>query len=267
MMMVKRATMGLAITLALLMQASAQIVSDLERGGSVFWKFNSGQYEITGGMSMSGGLTASDPLEFAFQDLNNDGIALDVRLNISELFPDIGIDYSIDLIATVISDDGNTAIVRWFASDDPNQCLTVNIGGTTVQALVTRIEGALQGIITRIPCQANPYDSDWRSVSLLINENGGDANNYLRAEGYLFCVQIPTAFTVARIFNMDWDAYGGGILAGDVNRDGIVDDADLLAVLFAFGQTGSDLPEDINGDGVVDDADLLTVLFNFGSSC
>jgi hypothetical protein len=46
-----------------------------------------------------------------------------------------------------------------------------------------------------------------------------------------------------------------------------VDDADLLAVLFAFGQTGSGLPEDINGDGVVDDADLLTVLFNFGSTC
>jgi hypothetical protein len=253
--------------LALLMQASAQIVPDLERGGSVFWKFNSGQYEITGGYSASDDVTASDPLEFTFADLNNDGIALDVRLNLQDLIPNLGIDYSIDLIATVISDDGNTAIVRWFASDDPNQCVTVNIGGTTVQALVTRIEGALQGIITRIPCQANPYDSDWRSVSLLINENGGDANNYLRAEGYLFCVQIPTAFTVARIFNMDWDAYGGGILAGDVNRDGIVDDADLLAVLFAFGQTGSGLPEDINGDGVVDDADLLTVLFNFGSTC
>jgi hypothetical protein len=45
-----------------------------------------------------------------------------------------------------------------------------------------------------------------------------------------------------------------------------VDDADLLAVLFAFGQTGSGLPEDVNSDGVVDDADLLTVLFNFGSN-
>jgi hypothetical protein len=266
-MMCGRTLIGSVMGLALLMQASAQIVPDLERGGSVFWKFNSGRYEITGGYSASDDVTASDPLEFTFADLNNDGIALDVRLNLQDLIPNLGIDYSIDLIATVISDDGNTAIVRWFASDDPNQCVTVNIGGTTVQALVTRIEGALQGIITRIPCQANPYDSDWRSVSLLINENGGNANNYLRAEGYLFCVQIPTAFTVARIFNMDWDAYGGGILAGDVNQDGIVDDADLLAVLFAFGQTGSDLPEDINGDGVVDDADLLTVLFNFGSTC
>jgi hypothetical protein len=53
----------------------------------------------------------------------------------------------------------------------------------------------------------------------------------------------------------------------DLNRDGCVDDADLLAVLFAFGQTGSNLAEDINCDGVVDDADLLSMLFAFGSGC
>jgi hypothetical protein len=52
-----------------------------------------------------------------------------------------------------------------------------------------------------------------------------------------------------------------------VNGDGCVDDADLLAVLFAFGQTGSGLPEDVNQDGLVDDADLLMVLFNFGQGC
>lgn len=54
---------------------------------------------------------------------------------------------------------------------------------------------------------------------------------------------------------------------GDVNGDGCVDDADLLTVLFNFGQSGSGLPEDVNGDGTVDDADLLLVLFNFGSGC
>jgi hypothetical protein len=54
---------------------------------------------------------------------------------------------------------------------------------------------------------------------------------------------------------------------GDVDGNGCVDDADLLAVLFAFGSTGSGLPEDINCDQVVDDADLLDVLFNFGSGC
>ena len=58
---------------------------------------------------------------------------------------------------------------------------------------------------------------------------------------------------------------------GDVNNDGCVDDADLLAVLFAFGSTGLGdrgfRPEDVNYDLVVDDADLLLVLFDFGRGC
>jgi hypothetical protein len=55
---------------------------------------------------------------------------------------------------------------------------------------------------------------------------------------------------------------------GDVDDNGCVDDADLLAILFAFGSTGSDLGRvDANCDQVVDDADLLLVLFNFGSGC
>jgi len=54
--------------------------------------------------------------------------------------------------------------------------------------------------------------------------------------------------------------------AGDVDFSGCVDDADLLAVLFAFGQTSARY-EDLNYDRLVDDADLLIVLFNFGSGC
>jgi hypothetical protein len=51
---------------------------------------------------------------------------------------------------------------------------------------------------------------------------------------------------------------------GDVNGDNIIDDADLLAVLFEFGNI-TNAPADVNGDGIVDDADLLIVLFNFGA--
>jgi probable HAF family extracellular repeat protein len=55
---------------------------------------------------------------------------------------------------------------------------------------------------------------------------------------------------------------------GDVDGNGCVDDADLLQVLFAFGNTGQGLGRvDVNCDGIVDDADLLQVLFNFGSGC
>jgi hypothetical protein len=53
----------------------------------------------------------------------------------------------------------------------------------------------------------------------------------------------------------------------DVNTDGVVDDADLLAVLFYFGYTAPNADVDTNFDGVIDDADLLNVLFNFGNSC
>ncbi len=53
---------------------------------------------------------------------------------------------------------------------------------------------------------------------------------------------------------------------GDVDGNGCVDDADLLRVLFTFGNTDA-VPEDTNGDNQVDDADLLTVLFHFGNGC
>jgi hypothetical protein len=55
---------------------------------------------------------------------------------------------------------------------------------------------------------------------------------------------------------------------GDVDNNGCIDDADLLEVLFAFGNTGSNLGRvDLNCDEIVDDGDLLEVLFNFGSGC
>jgi hypothetical protein len=56
-------------------------------------------------------------------------------------------------------------------------------------------------------------------------------------------------------------------VAGDLDGNGCVNDSDLLAILFAFGNTGSGLMEDITGDGAVNDSDLLLVLFNFGSGC
>jgi probable HAF family extracellular repeat protein len=83
-------------------------------------------------------------------------------------------------------------------------------------------------------------------------------------------VHLVLAGTEADLEEMtvrDWlDLARIGLPSGDASFDGCVDDADLLAVLFAFGQTG-DLPEDVNDDGVVDDADLLQVLFNFGGGC
>ncbi len=100
-------------------------------------------------------------------------------------------------------------------------------------------------------------------------------NDYVRGELY----QVPaygTAPTATLIYDeVSPYKFGLGVAIlpqcephnGDVDLDGIVDDADLLAVLFAFGQQGIHLGRvDVNCDGAVDDADLLTVLFHFGQS-
>ena len=244
--------------------ATAQIANELARGGSISWQFLSGEYEITGAISQSGTLDDSDPLAFPLQDLNNDGVALDVLLDLAELLPDVGLNYQVPLIATVVSDDGNTAIIRWTGALSPNQCIQVDIG-TQVEVLITNVEASLQAAVTRIACQPDSLGQLPRSVTLQLVPNGGDTYNYLNAQGYLFCIQQDFARVNARIFNMDWIGRGGGIpkSLGNVNDDCIVDDADLLAVLFAFGSNSA--AEDTNNDGIVDDADLLTVLFNFGA--
>ncbi|MCS7208082.1 MAG: carboxypeptidase regulatory-like domain-containing protein [Fimbriimonadales bacterium] len=54
-------------------------------------------------------------------------------------------------------------------------------------------------------------------------------------------------------------------LIGDTNDDNRIDDADLMEILFRFGQKEPNAP-DLNGDGYVDDADLMLVLFHFGAS-
>ena len=262
-----RKVLALGLVSAITALANAQIVTNLEQGGKLYWKFNSGQYNITGALSLSGNISASDPIEFPLQDLNNDGRKLDVLLDLEELGLDI--DYVLLLIGTVVSENANEAIIRWAADVNPNQCVNVSISGTTVQVLITRLAGALQARVTPIACQSNPYNSEWQNVTLQFEDNGGDANNFLRVEGYLFCPDEPTGalFATAVINTMDWESYAGGFTGvfGNVNGDNIVDDADLLQVLFNFGS--NDPAADTNGDGIVDDADLLTVLFNFGASC
>lgn len=262
-----RKALAVVASITLVAFANAQIVRNLEQGGRIFWKFNSGQYDITGALTLSGTLSASDPIEFPLQDLNDDGRRLDIRLCIQELFPDLGIQYCLDLIGTVVSETDSQAIMRWAASGNPNQCVPVNISGTTVQVLITEISGALQAQITPIPCRSNPYNPSWRNVTLFAQENGGDDNNFLRIRGFVFCFENPFTAAQARLFNLDWEAYGGGLTGvfGNLNGDTIVNNADLLQVLFNFGSSN---PEgDANGDGIVNNADLLLVLFNFGRSC
>lgn len=53
----------------------------------------------------------------------------------------------------------------------------------------------------------------------------------------------------------------------DIDRDGCVNDADLLTILYKFGAVALGDPADINGDGIINDGDLLEVLYQFGFGC
>ena len=63
--------------------------------------------------------------------------------------------------------------------------------------------------------------------------------------------------------SVDMGAYEYFVCLSDVNGDLVVDVLDLLAVLAAWGQTGT-CPEDVNNDGIVNVLDLLQVLADWG---
>lgn len=75
-----------------------------------------------------------------------------------------------------------------------------------------------------------------------------------------FRAGIPTEMLLVRFGT-------GKRVYADMNDDGCVDDAELLAVLFHYGSAGEDLDADIDFNGVVDDADLLLVLLELGVGC
>jgi hypothetical protein len=115
--------------------------------------------------------------------------------------------------------------------------------------VLNRRTGDANNRITRVLIYAKNTDGNWVQESII-------SGNEILPDG-----TQPSAFGFD-IFNFT-SGIGTDPTQGDVNLDGIVDDADLLEILFNFG---SDNPElDTNYDGTVDDADLLTVLFNFGS--
>ncbi len=178
-------------------------------------------------------------------------------MRVRDLVNAIPSDYMLRWHATILPNGD----LQWDMDAQPNECTTLS----GIAFKLTRIWGRITVRLSDLQCQADPHGRLSRSVTVQFDETGGDSANYLRLEGYAFCVEQPPFLTQGDVFQLDIRGYGGGLpkSLGNLNSDCVVDDADLLQVLFNFGS--NDAGSDANSDGIVDDADLLIVLFNFGA--
>ncbi len=245
-------------------------VDDLRAADRVYFDLRGLTYSYSGAISGSGSVSDEEAPPTCIPKQSG---TLDIALNLR----DFGLPYDITVVLAgrALSDD----VVEWSADVRPDLCITVE--GISVK--IKRIWGKLTAQLTRRPFFIEPLCE--RTFSLTAVPYGGDSGNWLNGEFYALCQEFDFTRVNAQVRSMDYYATSGIdhelpnprllyqftrsqwvelILQGDVNGDGCVDDADLLRVLFAFGQSGSNLPEDLNGDGTVDDADLLIALFNFG---
>ncbi len=192
---------------------------------------------------------------------------LNFQLPINQVLQEIASSEILTFTATIIDD--NT--VQWNVDQifNPPICAVISASSQQLPFKFSRVFGTLTMTISEVSCQDDPLGLLGRQVTLRLTPAAGQPNSM----GFEGRVTDGACFAdffggCGSAFNLSYVAYGGACASveGDVNGDGCVDDADLLAVLFAFGSTDGGA-EDVNSDGVVDDADLLIVLFNFGSGC
>ncbi len=262
-----------AATLTLSMSFAQSLVDELRNAGSMSFDLNNFNYYLradvfdgrgcVNNLASGAGTNQPDRLITFFPG------TLNFRLRINEVLQEISSTEEIDFIATVI----NANTVQWNVNRvfDPPVCAIISAQGQTLPFKFSRVFGTLTMTLTPIECQDDPLGLLNRQVKIRLTPAEGQPN----AMGFEGRVTDGACFAdffggCGSAFDLSYVGYGGACPSGpegDVNGDGCVDDADLLAVLFAFGGTGSNLPEDVNRDGTVDDADLLIVLFNFGAGC
>jgi thermitase len=152
----------------------------------------------------------------------------------------------------------------------------INLQASVQKALTVPVRGRVQiqgytgsynGRTVEVVLRPRGGGSTLATASGTLNSTGNFEVSFFNYLGYYDLAIRAQGTLLKRVPNarMRYPGVSGlnlTLTPGDVNGDNVIDDADLLQVLFAFGANNPSV--DLNGDGVVDDADLLLVLFNFG---
>jgi hypothetical protein len=99
------------------------------------------------------------------------------------------------------------------------------------------------------------------TVRFRFNPAGLSAGTYTATATITTSDENVPGETTAQV-TVSLSAIVGGGRVGDLNGDGIVNGADLGALLSQWGANGG--PADLNGDGIVNGADIGTMLANWG---
>jgi hypothetical protein len=263
MMMQTARLFGLLGIAALICASNAQSLADrLRDAGNISFKINNADYAVNIDLGQGCVVTfasGTTGAQNAFV-INFDPGTLDFTTTLNQIVNSIASTQTVRFVARV-SDNS----ITWTAQNISQPvCTTITIEGTGYPFRIDSIYGTIAVDLEEIQCTSDPLGLLNREVAIRLNNV--TATSEVGFTGYVTdAVCTPLIPTCARAFNIQLASYGGARLEGDVDCNGCVDDADLLAVLFAFGGSGG--AEDLNGDGTVDDADLLKVLFAFGSGC
>jgi hypothetical protein len=149
-------------------------------------------------------------------------------------------------------------VVQWDGAIDVNECVTIDLNGTMVTALVRDVEVRLTATATAIAPTADADCSETFNVQLM--HTGTNADNFINFVAYGGCIQLPLTEINFSAQNMMFTGLTGAAPSPDLNGDGVVDGADLATLLAQWGTNGS---ADLNGDGIVNGADLAALLANW----
>ena len=254
---------GLLGIVALAGASHAQSLADrLRDAGNISFKINNAEYAVNINLgqgcvqSFASGTTGA---QTGFV-INFQPGTLNFTTTLNQIVNSIASTQTVRFVASV---SGNR--ITWTAENIPQPvCTIITIEGTGYPFRIDSIYGTIAVDLEAIECTNDPLGLLNREVAIRLNNVM--ATSEVGFTGFVTdAVCTPLIPACARAFNIQLASYGGARLEGDVDCNGCVDDADLLAVLFAFGESGR--PEDLNGDGIVDDAELLAVLFAFGRGC